>query len=88
VWVGDVGFGLGWTGGPFGELVASCGGDTGHVFDADEAVGHFDIGLVEEIDEEVVMRLRGDEGGCHSKVLIVVFYVSSVLSMDVFCDTD
>jgi hypothetical protein len=67
VWVGDVGFGFNRTRGPFGELVSSGGGDAGHVFDADEAVCHCDVWLVEEVNEEVVMQLRGDEGDCHSK---------------------
>jgi hypothetical protein len=48
-------------------------GDAGHVFDADKAVGHFNVGLVEKVNEEVVVGLRRDEGGCHFTVLIAIF---------------
>jgi hypothetical protein len=64
-------------------------GDTGQVFDANEAVCHFNVGLVDEIDEEVVMWLRGDEGGCHSKVPDrCPFMLLLALSVDVFYGTD
>jgi hypothetical protein len=87
VWVGDVGLCLDWAGPSF-DLVVVGGGDAGHVFDADEAVGHFDVWLVEEVDKEVVMWLRGDEGGCHSEVLIVVFLCVAGLINGCFYDID
>ena len=49
-------------------------GDGFDVFVAEELVGHCDVGLVEEVEEEVVgwFSVEGAEWGCHSPVLMLV----------------